>query len=160
VYTTRPPPDWKFTWDHVKHQEMHYGDGFQKEAIKEAKRQAEKEGFFQYQSPLGKGFSFANDPEEDHNPYSKQTPQGPPKIIFEYEEGVMSDSTSGKVHVTRREKIVQEMQARRTVRRKEQAQQQQQQQRFYSYPRGAAAQKAEMLYNNTSRKANNECVIL
>lgn len=153
VYAPRPPPDWKFTWDHAKHYEMHYGDGFKKEAIKEARLKAERDGLFEYRSPLGRGFSFSSEPDrspdEYTNPYSK-TPQGPPKVVFEYEEGEISDPTRGKTNMTAREKIVVDLYARRSARRTQEQQETNQQQRFhgtYQHPRVPAAEE-------------NDCVIL
>ena len=116
VYAPRPPPDWKFTWDHVKHQEMHYGDGMMKEALRQARKEAEAEGAFEYESPLGKGFSFSHDSVNGnmYNPFAKKSPQGPPKFVFEYEEGTnMGDGTS---NVWRRERIVEDMHTRRRER--------------------------------------------
>jgi curved DNA-binding protein CbpA len=113
VYTSRPPPEWKMVWDHTKHYEMHYGDGFQKEAMKQAIKTAEQDGSFIYHSSLGKGFTFhhlhdrsttassttmngtTNDANRHHgattnssnyNPYSKNQAQGPQKIILDYQE--------------------------------------------------------------------------
>lgn len=134
VYTSRPPPEWKFTWDHVKHQEMHYGDGMMKEALKQARKEAEKDGAFDYESPLGKGFSFSQDSINGnmYNPFSKKTPQGPPKVVFEYEEGYIGD---GRQTIFKRQRIVEEMQTRRRERHQQSAApkpQQQQQSRVYS----------------------------
>lgn len=113
VYAARPPPHWKFTWDHVKHQEMHYGDGMMKEALKQAKKEAEKEGAFEYHSPLGKGFTFdGTSSEKNHNPYSKRSQQGPPKVVFEYEEGIKM----GKEQIWKRERIVQDLHSTRRER--------------------------------------------
>jgi hypothetical protein len=69
--------------------EMHYGDGIKKEALRQAIKHAEAEGAFEYQSPLGKGFSFSREPINGHvfNPFSKHSTQGPTKLVFEYEEG-------------------------------------------------------------------------
>ena len=110
VYTSRPPPEWKMVWDHTKHYEMHYGDGFQKEAMKQAIKTAEQDGTFIYHSSLGKGFTFhhlqdrstsstnmngstntstnhgATTNSTNYNPYSKNKVQGPSKIIFDYQE--------------------------------------------------------------------------
>jgi curved DNA-binding protein CbpA len=160
VYAPRPPPDWKFTWDHVKHYEMHYGDGFKKEAIKDAKRQAEKDGQLEYLSPLGKGFSFSSDRDREghENPYSRNPQQGPSKIIFDYEEGHVCDATMGKIHVTRREHIIEDLHSRRSARHNQQQHQMDRHQRFHGssyHPMGTAADK---MY---SRKVpSNECIIL
>ena len=119
VYTSRPPPHWKTTWDEEKHQEMHYGDGILKEAIRQATKTAKEQGAFEYHSPLGKGFSFSQTENDDglngvqYNPYSKHTPQGPPKVVFEYEE---VSNLSGRTQILRRERIVQDMHQRRSER--------------------------------------------
>lgn len=112
VYSARPPPHWKFVWDHMKHQEMHYGDGMMKEAVEKARKEAEESGAFEYQSPLGKGFTFSSTTEgganeDNYNPFSKRSPQGPPKVIFEYEEG--TNMVNGKEHIWKRERIVQDL---------------------------------------------------
>jgi len=133
VYTSRPPPDWKFVWDHAKHYEMHYGDGFQKEAVRQMRRSLDREGKLEYKSPLGKGFNFTNEPlpgmngssrhHQHHNPYSKHAPQGPPKVVFEYSEGSLNGST-GKEHVTRRERIVEDLHTARQERQRQRQQEQ------------------------------------
>lgn len=128
VYTSRPPPNWKTTWDHAKHYEMHYGNGFQKEAMAQAIKSAKAEGTFIYRSPIGKGFSFdhlkdsqnADDVEgaksdatsssTNYNPYSRNTVQGPPKFTFEYQE---VSNFSGKEHVLKHERIVYDLHLRR-----------------------------------------------
>lgn len=111
VYAPSPPPDWEFVWNHREHYEMHYGDGFAKKAFEQLKKSAEKDGDFEYKSPLGKGFSFSTD--FDHNPFSKASPQGPPKVRFEYEE-VYVDMDTGRQN--RQETIVKEMHSRRKQR--------------------------------------------
>jgi len=144
VYAPRPPPDWKFTWDHAKHYEMHYGDGFQKMALHQMKQSLKQEGRLDYQSPLGKGFHFSSEPLETHNknnnnsseqhlynPYSKHSPQGPPEVTLEYSEGSLH--TDGRQQVERRERIiVQDLHTRRQER------QRQQQQRSATPPRREA----------------------
>ena len=112
VYRPYAPPNFK-TWDHERHYDMHYGDGMQREAIEQATKRAALRGDFEYQSPLGKGFTFAEDHEKHSNPYSKY-PQGPPKVVFEYEEGISGD---GKETVHRRERVVRDMYGRRDARR-------------------------------------------
>jgi curved DNA-binding protein CbpA len=170
VHMPRPPPHWKTVWDHAKHYEMHYGDGMQKEAMKQAMKTAEREGAFEYHSPLGKGFTFdhaANtntntsgvDSNNDsllhgalYNPYSKRTPQGPPKVVFEYTEG--HNLNGHRESIVRHERIVRDMHTRRhervqkqtatsssntaaaTARRRRQ-QHEQQQQRPFSSPENA-----------------------
>jgi DnaJ-class molecular chaperone len=127
VYAPSPPPEWKTVWNHRTHYDMHYGDGFANEEMKRFKKEMERPEF-QYKSPIGKGFTF--DSDEDSNPYSK-APQGPPKIILEYEETVM-EYGSGKERVTRRDRIVNEMYSRRQKRQDHHASKQQksQQQRY------------------------------
>lgn len=113
VYAPRPPPEWKRTWDHKKHYEMHYGDGFQKHAIDEATKTAKKNGEFDYHSPLGKGFTFSKEkPAENINPYSKRSSQGPIKVEFEYEESNVNMS-SGQQTLKKRERVVQDLNTRR-----------------------------------------------
>eukprot|EP00957_Ditylum_brightwellii_P161571 12301654-Ditylum_brightwellii.AAC.1 len=84
---------------------MHYGDGFLKEEIarleKARKRAAEASdrfNSFEYESPLGQGFSFTGAPKEG-NPYSKK-PQGPPKnqsYTIEYEESHFYETDGTKL---------------------------------------------------------------
>lgn len=118
VYAPSPPPEWKGkVWDHTKHYDYHYGDGFQKEAFDQLRKQAEedikhKRGPYHYESPLGKGFSFGDDDDTNTNPYSKRSPQGPPKMIFDYEESYIHMDT-GKQHLRRRNRIVYDLHARR-----------------------------------------------
>lgn len=127
VYTSRPPPDWKTVWDHAHHYEMHYGDGFRNLAVEQMRRSLEAEGRFEYRSPLGKGFHFSSEPlhmasGDRYNPYSKRTPQGPPKVVFEYTEGTRFN---GKEHIARKERIVEEMHTRRRERQRQRGAQQQ-----------------------------------
>ena len=124
VYTSRPSPNWKTTWDHAKHYEMHYGNGFQKEAMAQAIKSAQAEGSFIYRSPIGKGFSFdhlkdtgkndnmhgATSSSMNFNPYSKNPTQGPPKFTFEYQE---VSNFSGKQQVLKHERIVYDLHLRR-----------------------------------------------
>lgn len=166
VYTSRPPPHWKTTWDHVKHHEMHYGDGMQNEAIKHAKKTAEKEGVFDYRSPLGEGFTFSE--EELHgvkfNPYSKR-PQGPPKVVFAYEE---RSNMGERDHLLRRERIVEEMHTRRRERHRtdEVLRQQEEQQRYHSNTFAAPATTSSYAHFSTQAAGKNnigksdECIIL
>jgi curved DNA-binding protein CbpA len=121
VYAPRPPPEWKRTWDHNKHYQMHYGDGFQRHAINEATKTAKKNGEFDYHSPLGKGFTFSKEKTaENRNPYSKRSPQGPKKVVFEYEESNVNMS-SGKQTLKKRERVVQDLHNRRNGRQVYQA---------------------------------------
>lgn len=132
VYAPRPPPSWKRTWDHSHHKSMHYGDGFQKNAMKHAIEQAKKNGEFTYKSPLGKGFSFGKDHAENINPYSKLSPQGPPKVEFEYEESTVN-MKSGTRSSNKRERVVHDMHSRRYERQAHQtAMEKRQQQRYKS----------------------------
>ena len=57
VYVSHPPPNGKW-YDAHKHYEMHYGDGMMKEALRGAHNRAKTRGELEYESPLGKGFSF------------------------------------------------------------------------------------------------------
>jgi curved DNA-binding protein CbpA len=129
VYTSRPPPNWKTTWDHAKHYDMHYGNGFRKEAMAQAIRSEQQKGTFTYYSSIGKGFSFdhlkdAQDPDyvegakvgatssysTNYNPYSKSTTQGPPKFTFDYQE---VSNFSGKQEILKHERIVYDLHLRR-----------------------------------------------
>lgn len=117
VYAPAPPPEWKGgVWNHKYHYDMHYGEGFQKEAFKKMREAAKKEGAYTYQSPLGRGFTFdaTGDASSQHNPYSK-APQGPPKVTMEYEE-IERDMVTGKEHVLRRERVVEDLYQRRQER--------------------------------------------
>jgi hypothetical protein len=130
VYAPRPPPDWKFTWNHEEHREMHYGKGLQREALKQTLRESEKE--LKYESPLGKGFTFSSVDDKDDdagsskgkagtkhdnvNPFSKNTPQGPPKVIVDYQEGEFDPNLNGRARMNRQERIVLDMYSRRTER--------------------------------------------
>ena len=156
VYTSRPPPEWKMVWDHAKHYEMHYGDGFQKEAMKQAIKTAEQDGTFIYHSALGKGFTFhhlhdrststvngsananynhgATTNSTNYNPYSKNAVQGPPKIIFDYQEvthnygGDGSFSKSNKrQNILKHERIVYDLHLRRYERYREEVRHESQQ---------------------------------
>jgi hypothetical protein len=143
-------------WDHAKHQDMHYGEGFKKEAIKHAKKTAEREGAFEYHSPLGRGFTFAqNEPLHGHtyNPYSKRS-QGPPRVTFEYEEA----SNMGEQWVSKKDKIVEEMHQRRAERHNNG---QPQQQRYASASNGGFhTQEAAASARHRSGSSSNECIIL
>jgi curved DNA-binding protein CbpA len=157
VYTSRPPPHWKTVFDHARHYDMHYGDGMMKEAVRHARKTAEQEGAYEYRSPLGRGFAFASDDplsKDNFNPYSKKSPQGPPKVVFEYEE---SSNISGKHHLNRRERIVTEMHHRRGERRRKHAERMQRAerlQRTMQYPYST------MKNGNNSGNQSDECVIL
>lgn len=130
VYAPSPPPEWKGgVWNHRHHYDMHYGDGFSKQAFEQMRQTAKKEGAFQYQSPLGRGFTFdtttdttdtntttaeGSSSRQQHNPYSK-APQGPPTMTMEYEE-IERDMVSGKEHVLKRERVVEDLYQRRQER--------------------------------------------
>lgn len=163
VYTSRPPPHWKTTWDHVKHQEMHYGDGMQKEAIRQAKKTAEKEGAFDYHSPLGKGFTFTDDNDQlngvKYNPYSKRTPQGPPKIVFDYQEG---SNLGGREQIFRHERIVQDLHSRRSDRRHRTEEILREEEQRYGYaPTSPYAQySTRAAAAGTKKNSPDDCIIL
>ena len=149
VYAPRPPPDWKFLWDHQMHYDMHYGDGLKNEAIRMMRKEVERDGDFHYRSPLGKGSSFSRDPNENINPYSKR-PQGPPKVDFVYEE-VVRDVPSGRDRLMERDRVVHDLHSRRNERIRQQHDTRQQQQQ----------QRAQTTFV-TTQPANspNECAIL
>lgn len=77
---------------------MHYGDGMMKEEIERARKRAEaaspRKSGYQYQSPLGAGFSFdAQRPlSEQMNPYSRRGKRQHDDVVsnagfrIEYEE--------------------------------------------------------------------------
>jgi len=134
VYAPSPPPEWKTVWNFQKHYEMHYGNGIAKEAFERMRRKAEKDGDLDYHSPLGRGFSFQDDrttgsgdetgdgPDRSNinfNPYSKRSPQGPPKMVFEYQE-IDVDMTTGRQNLNRRERIIHDMHSRRKQRQQKQ----------------------------------------
>lgn len=81
VYSPRPPPGFN-TFDKKRHFDMHYGDGMMQEAVESARRRYEAasarfQSQYQYQSPLGKGFTFDGyGSSHKGNPFSKK-PQGP-----------------------------------------------------------------------------------
>lgn len=185
VYAPRPPPDWKFTWNHEEHREMHYGRGLQREAMKQTLRESEKE--LKYESPLGKGFSFStlddsssgDSTHTEHtnvNPYSKNTPQGPPKIVVDYEEGEFDPNLNGRARLNRQERIVHDMYSRRTERMQKDNQNNQQGRRPFQYaqyhrfhrdihqvsdhrPDGVNSTFVGQARRPTAR-SNNDCVIL
>jgi curved DNA-binding protein CbpA len=167
VYAPRPPPDWEFTFNHKEHYDMHYGNGLERAA---ALRTARAEGTFEYKSPLGRGFSFCRESKSTSdinasgsktadntdniniNPFSKYSPQGP---TFDHEQGNKTDlsgSTNKRgphgTRLLRRDRIVQDMLQRRSLRHEQAAtveapvvhpnyhrfQQQQQQQQQGGYP--------------------------
>ena len=187
VYAPRPPPDWKFTWNHEEHREMHYGKGLQREALKQTIRESAKE--FKYQSPLGKGFTFSAVDDDEHNsedssrtnakhdnvnPFSKNTPQGPPKVIIDYHEGEFDPNLNGRARLNRQERIVHDMYSRRTERKIKENQNDHQGSRPFQYAQyhrfhrdiHQVPEQTPDGVNSTfvgqSRKVslNNECVIL
>jgi curved DNA-binding protein CbpA len=170
VYAPRPPPNWKFVWDHAKHQEMHYGDGMMKEAVKQAMKEAEEAGAFEYQSPLGKGFTFSSTTsstegggtEEDkmnYNPYSKRSPQGPPKIIIEYQEG--TNMGDGKERIWKRERIVHDLHSTRRERhQKQQEEEEPRRRRNSSAPeRADSVYESYRMYSSDTKKKRGDCTI-
>lgn len=109
VYAPVPPPNTKrSTFDHTRHYEMHYGNGMMDDALRDATRQAQRQGMDTgYQSPLGKGFQFANNGgiNDTTNPYSRKQQRHPhsssssSSTVWEYEEGTLFDGDrGGKVH--------------------------------------------------------------
>lgn len=94
VYAPHAPPDGKWH-DAQRHYDMHYGDGMYHEALKDTYKRAKENGEFEYNSPLGKGFTFQSGRKgqngEAFNPYSKAT-QGPESNAYEYEEAYISDA--------------------------------------------------------------------
>lgn len=127
VYAPHAPPDGKWH-DAQKHYDFHYGDGLYQEAIKSAYERAKANGQLDYNSPLGKGFSFET--REDrrkrrqnsssnwykNNPYSKEF-QGPPTMQFNYEEGSMSaERQEADVVLKRKRGVVDKLYERREER--------------------------------------------
>ena len=88
-----------------------------KEAIDQIRKSS---GKFQYESPIGPGFAFDFDPAQQRNPYSTKSPQGPPKMVYEYEEGMShasaNSSSSGRSRIHRTERIVEDLVSRRLER--------------------------------------------
>eukprot|EP00978_Attheya_sp_CCMP212_P021142 scaffold61394_cov43-Attheya_sp.AAC.1 len=143
VYSPRAPKGMK-TFDPKKHYEMHYGEGMMKEEVERARRRAEKASGrlsgFEYESPLGKGFTFSGTSSADNkNPYSKRSRQGPPPPQggggdIEYEEKHYfdmnsSDATSAKRVIRSREIVRERVQERRNNRAPRPPPEEQQQQR-------------------------------
>jgi curved DNA-binding protein CbpA len=172
VYAPRPPPNWKFVWDHAKHQEMHYGDGMMKEAVKQAMKEAEEAGAFEYQSPLGKGFTFSStttsstegggtgdeDNNLNYNPYSKRSPQGPPKIIIEYQEG--TNMGDGKERIWKRERIVHDLHSTRRERHQRQEEEEPRRRRNSSVPeRADSVYESYRTYSSDAKKKRGDCTI-
>lgn len=124
---------------------MHYGEGMKREAIRQARKQAQAEGLFDYKSKIGKGFTFSDNKEENINPFSKAV-QGPPTVVFDYEEGYQ-DSQSSKEAVRKRDRVVEDLHGRREARHmKMQAENLHRQQQRYN--------------SAFARRSENECVIL
>jgi|UPI000581B5E0 curved DNA-binding protein CbpA len=141
VYRPYTPPNFQ-TWDHERHYDMHYGDGMQREAVDQAFRRAELEESLRYQSPLGKGFTFGDD-HEHVNPYAKYAPQGPPKVVVEYEESLTHE---GKEHLKKTTRIVKDMYGKRDERREKAASQQ-----------GSRRQRTNAAF---ASQPNEDCVLL
>uniref|UniRef100_A0A7S2XKL5 J domain-containing protein n=1 Tax=Attheya septentrionalis TaxID=420275 RepID=A0A7S2XKL5_9STRA len=144
VYSPRAPKGMK-TFDPKKHYEMHYGEGMMKEEVERARRRAEKASGrlsgFEYESPLGKGFTFSGSSSggANTNPYSKRSRQGPPPPQgggggdIEYEEVHYfdmnsSDATSAKRVIRSREIVRERVQERRNNRTPPEERRQHQQQ--------------------------------
>jgi hypothetical protein len=156
-------------WDHAKHQEMHYGDGMMKEAVKQAMKEAEEAGAFEYQSPLGKGFTFSSTTtssteggagtEEDnnmnYNPYSKRSPQGPPKIIIEYQEG--TNMGDGKERIWKRERIVHDLHS--TRRERHQRQEEEEPRRRRNSSAADSVYESYRTYSSDAKKKRGDCTI-
>jgi curved DNA-binding protein CbpA len=114
VYAPHAPPDGKWH-DAQRHYDMHYGDGMERESIKNAYDRAKMNGEFEYHSPLGKGFTFESfdDRKSEQgqnsyykNPYSKDL-QGPPTTRFNYVEGsTMSKERNEAKFVQKRQRTV------------------------------------------------------
>ena len=147
VYTPRPPPDWKTVWNHELHFEMHYGDGMKNEILRQARKEALKEGAFDYHSPLGPGFTFSDhDKSQNFNPYSKYAVQGPRTVVFEYSEAHL-DADGSRESSRRRERVVEDLHGRREARHQRQAEQN--------------LRRQQQRYNSAfARRSDNECVIL
>ena len=130
VYRPVTPPHVKRTFDHIRHYEMHYGQGMMDDAIKEATREAKRNGVdMGYQSPLGKGFTFGGGINDTTNPYAKasQKRRQAQSIMWEYEEGTMfdsdnkSDKAQAKGTIYRRAEIVEDLDGRRIIRKAKEA---------------------------------------
>ena len=142
IYRPRPPPHWKKVWDHRKHYDMHYGDGMRDEAIKQARKEAIKEGAFEYRSPLGPGFTFSEDgAHNNYNPYSKAV-QGPRTVTFEYSEAYL-DAQSNRESLRKRERVVEDLHGRRDA-------------RLYA----EQMRRQQQRYNSAFARNPNDCVIL
>mgnify|MGYP005846576579 CR=1 FL=1 len=129
VYRPVVPNHVKSTFDHVRHYEMHYGQGMMDEAIQNATKEAERNGedLNRYRSPLGKGFTFAGGTEETFNPYAKSRRRQKHESVWEYEEGTMFEGVNpeGQQTIHRRNEIVQDMNGRRQARKMKEAEQNQ-----------------------------------
>ena len=107
VYSPKAPPGFKI-FNSERHWNMHYGDGQMREEVERARRRAEQASGrttgYEYESKLGKGFSFHS--EDDHNPYSKNPHQGPAAnstgFHVEYEEAHYYDLGSTDLKKARR----------------------------------------------------------
>lgn len=127
VYRPVTPPNMDVSFNHKKHFDFHYGDGFLNEEIKKA---MEKEKQNIYQSPLGKGFYFNesqnttgterdnnNSNETNQNPFSKAKRRGGQgknsNILFQYEEGYYSE---GKETFFRKNTIIKDLHEKRQER--------------------------------------------
>ncbi len=135
VYAPRPPPGFK-TFDPKKHYDMHYGEGIMWEEIERARKRAErasgrKDGGYEYESPLGKGFNFQegmgsnpfrstrNNKKSNANKSRARSDNG---HNIEYEEGYMDMGSSNymgsKSQIRGREIVKERMDERRKFRRR------------------------------------------
>jgi curved DNA-binding protein CbpA len=129
VYAPHAPLDGKWH-DAQRHYDMHYGDGMRREEMKRAYDGAKLRGEFEYHSPLGKGFSFANNSsstssadDNAFNPFSKAE-QGPsPAPQFHYQESYIAEA---KTVLKIKKNVVDRLHERRDKRIMEEEQQQQQ----------------------------------
>lgn len=164
VYAPHPPPEWDFVWDHKRHQDMHYGDGIQREEIERVLREEKPP---EYHSQLGKGFSFhVNEGKEaSTNPYAKHTPQGSPSLVVEYEEGVLNANT-GVASIRRKNRIIRDVHDRRAARHKSQAQSEEQEQQEktqysqYDRFRKGSTFVGSVVYPKGKNTKGEECIIL
>mmetsp|Transcript_8462 Transcript_8462/g.19194 ORF Transcript_8462/g.19194 Transcript_8462/m.19194 type:complete len:244 (-) Transcript_8462:494-1225(-) len=151
-----PPKHWKMVWDHKLHHDMHYGDGLYEEIVRRAMKKMEKEGAFDYHSPIGKGFSFSKDPKMNKNPYNQYQGKGlnhdRGKVEFIFEEygfgAKMNESgRATKEHLQRRVRIVEDLHGRREQRREYQSERKKQQEK-------------QAKENSAFQKQDESCIIL
>jgi len=121
VYAPVPPPNMKRTFDHTRHYEMHYGKGMMDEAMDNIRREAKRNGEPDpnaYQSPLGNGFTFDANAgvNESMNPYARRNRYRQKQTVWEYEEG-SNMGGSGRVNITRRAEVVEDVNGMRRQRK-------------------------------------------